>query len=121
MVISTLTQATDVIMTIFQVFISTERAVALRKREGLEKHSHFGLGYLAGSQNRLLQGSTFLLWFTYTERGEIALRLRPSISGNPNPNLEVIVVVIAPVPMPWESAAGKKSDKDFTTEAAKQG
>jgi hypothetical protein len=107
-------------MTIFQVFISTQRAVALSKRKGPEKHLHFGLGYLAGSQNRLLQGSTFLLWFTYTERGEIALRL-PSISGNPNPNLEVIVVAIAPVPMPWESAAGKKSDKDFTAEAAKQG
>ena len=102
------------------MFISTERAAALRKRERPEKHSHFGLGYLAGSQNRLLQGSTFLLWFTYTERGEIALRL-PSISGNPNPNLEVIVMASAPVPMPWESAAGKKSDKDFTTEVAKQG
>ena|ERR1700685_4374955 len=107
-------------MTIFQVFISTERAVALRKREGHESRPHFGLGCLAGSLNRLLQGSTFLLWFTYTERGEIALRLS-SISGNPNPNLEVIVVVIAPVPMPWETAAGKKSDNDFTAEAAKQG
>jgi hypothetical protein len=35
--------------------------------------------------------------------------------------LDVIVVVIAPVPMPWESSAGKKSDNDFTAEAAKQG
>jgi hypothetical protein len=119
-VISNPTQATDVIMTIFPVFIPSQKAVALRKRESPEKHSHFGLGYLAGSQNRLPQGSTFLLWFTYTERGEIALRL-PSISGNPNPNLEVIVVVISPVPIPWESAAGKKSDKDFTTETGKQG